>query len=423
MQAQSLLDDYPQTPTSPFNENVFAPAFNEAYQVLWSAMFQAQIPRIELMIEWPLPPMTTEISPEDMGITDFAGPIFLRERNFGSNDKYTDIAEVDVLTQRAPTNKLIQANWRNNRWYFIGATSLIELQVKYETSGTAPTDDAAKIMVDNCGPFLWNYCVGVMGPRKGRDETAQRCMNFAVGPKYTMGTIGGQLFQLIQPLVRQRQQVQIAPKPYTVTRRYSVYRQVPYVSAMQGTTGGGSQNVPVQYSSDGGSIVGMIDGINHVFYIVVGVTSMTLYVNGLLQTAGQDYVFTSNRITFLPDHYPQPGDRITADAFPIFSGQGNYGSVPTTPIYPTVPSLFLPPGGEIVSQTPREFSSSSGGITGSIDGMNRFFTLNLPVTIQMLFRNGTLQTPGVDYTASGSDIVFKVPSTPQIGDLLTAYGF
>lgn len=420
-----MLDDWPQTPTSPFNESVFAPAFNEAYQVLYSAMFQAQIPRIELMINWPLPPMTTEIAPEDMGITDFAGPIFLRERIYGSNDKYTDLTEVDVLTQRAPTYKLIEANWRNNKWYFIGATSMIDLQVKYETSGTAPTDDNARILVDNCGPFLWNYCIGVMGPRKGRDETAARCMSMAVGPKYALGSMGGQLFQLIQPLVRQRQQVQIAPKPYTINRRYGIYRQVPFVAAQQGTTGGGSQNVPVQYSSAAGSIIGMIDGINSVFWIAVGVTSIVgLYVNGLFQTAGQDYTFIGNQITFLPGHYPQPGDRITADAFPIFSGQGNYGSVPVTPVYPNVPSLFPPPGGgggEVAQ--PKEFSSASGGIIGSIDGMNRFFTLNLPVQITMLYRNGNLQTPDVDYTGAGSDIVFKVGSTPQIGDLLTAYGF
>ncbi len=420
-----MLDDYPQTPNSPFNESVFAPAFEEAYQVLWSTMFQAQVPRIELMIEWPLPPMTMEISPADMGISDFAGPIFLRERPYGSNDKYTDITEVDVLPQRAPTNKLIVANWRNAKWYFLGSTSFIELQVKYETSATAPEADDVEIPVDGCGPFLWNYCIGLMGPRKGRDETAQRCMNAAVGPKFNLGTAGGLLFQLVQPLVRQRQQVQIAPHPFTMTRRMGVYRAVPYVAAMQGTTGGGSQNVPVQYSSDLGSIIGMIDGINKIFWIIVGVTSMTLYVNGVLQTVGLDYTYIGNQITFLPDHYPQPGDRITADAFPIFSGQGNYGSVPVTPVYPNVPSLFPPPGGGGGggSSVPKVFSSVSGGITGSIDGMNRFFTLNQPVQITELFRNGNLQTPGVDWTGDGSDIVFKVGSTPQIGDLLTAYGF
>jgi hypothetical protein len=247
-------------------------------------------------------------------------------------------------------------------------------------------------------------------------------MMLAVGPKYAAGVIGGQLFQLIQPMVRERQLVQVAPKPYTVSRRYGIYRQVPYVAAQQGTTGGGSQNVPVQYSSANGTIIGMIDGINHRFWIVVGVTNMTLYVNGLMQTVGQDYTFIGNQIDFLPDHYPMPGDRITADAWPIYSGQGNYGSVPTQ-IIPTPPPPGAPPSGGGGSDVPTEFSSSSGGIIGTIDGMNRNFSLNQPVSLIQLFKNGQLMTPGVDYTSSGAAFTFNPVSTPYPGDLLTAYGF
>jgi hypothetical protein len=325
-QAQSILDDYPQTSTSPFNENVFAPAFNEAYDVLYQAMLTAQVPRIELEVNFPLPPMTLQITPADMGITNFGDYIFLRERPFGSDEKFTDIAMVDVLIQRAPTYKLIQANWRNNTFYFTGATQMIELQIRYDTSSVAPMKDNELVGVDGSGPFLYNYCVGVMGQRKGYETTANNCMNKAVGPKFTSGTMGGLLFQLIQPLVRSRQKVQVAPHPYTVTRRYGIYRQVPFVAAQQGTTGGGSQNVPVQYSSALGSIVGQIDGINNLFWIVVGVTSMQLYRNGILQTVGTDYTYVSNQITFLPGKLPQPGDVLTADAFPIYSGQGNFGS-------------------------------------------------------------------------------------------------
>lgn len=329
-----LCDDPLQ---STFNNAYFQQAFNEAFDVLWQAFFTAQATRIELMVDVPFPPMTTEFTPAQAGITDFGGQIFLREKPWGSSDQYTDISQVDVLSQRPMTDKLIEVNWRNNTWYFIGSTNLIDLQIKYESSQTAPdsSTDAGLdtlVMVDNCATFLSKYAASVSLPLKGRDELGQKYRNEAVGPKFDMGVIGGALYHLIQPLVRQRQLVQVAPHPYTVTRRLGVYRQVPYVGAQQGTTGGGSQNVPVQYSSKTGSVVGSIDGINTIFWVVVGLTQANWYVNGLLQTAGTDYVGMNNQATFLPGSIPQPGSIITVDGFPVYSGQGNFGSAPSQSI-------------------------------------------------------------------------------------------
>ena len=59
--------------------------------------------------------------------------------------------------------------------------------------------------------------------------------------------------------------------------------------------------------------------------------------------------------------------------------------------------------------------------TGTIDGMNTAFTLVFapsPAGSLILFRNGLLQKPGVDYNLAGNVITFLAGSIPQPTDLL-----
>ncbi|HZS56117.1 MAG TPA: hypothetical protein VFA65_17070, partial [Bryobacteraceae bacterium] len=61
---------------------------------------------------------------------------------------------------------------------------------------------------------------------------------------------------------------------------------------------------------------------------------------------------------------------------------------------------------------------------GAINGTNTIFTLAntpaVPVNLT-LYRNGILQTSGVDYTLSGTTITFSGNEAPQSGDALLAY--
>ena len=61
---------------------------------------------------------------------------------------------------------------------------------------------------------------------------------------------------------------------------------------------------------------------------------------------------------------------------------------------------------------------------GNINGTNTQFTLaNTPATAAsvMLYRNGVLQSNGIDYTISGANITFAHAGTPQANDTLLAY--
>ncbi len=301
--------------------SVFQSGFSQAFDILFNNALNQQVPRVERVVSGIVvgpSPVPFSVTPASIGLDNLADWEWISERPLGSNDKFIDLVDEDRLTQRAPTDRLLETVWQDGAWQFVGCTSARELQIKVVDSGSAPTDDTAIISFDNSLNFLANYAAGCAGPGKGYDEIANRCRSFAVGPKFDQGSIGGELFRLMQPLVRSRQNVQVAHRPYTTQRRYGVRRGVPYVGALAGTTGGGSQNSPVQYSTSNGSIAGVIDGVNAVFTIQVGTVSYSIFKNGVFQTIGFDYNALGNQFTFVPGAEPVIGDIISANVYPVY---------------------------------------------------------------------------------------------------------
>ena len=195
-----------------FTPAVFQPGLDEGYGVLYAEFLKAQAPRIEIVIYVTVPQGTTQMTPAQMGIADFGDFVYISERILGSQDRYRDLEPVDRLSQRPQNTLLGQFNYRDNTFFFIGATNAIDLQVKYDTSGVAPVSDGtsptkdALITVDSSQNFLANYAVSVIGARKGYDEIAQDCRALAVGRKFNDGVPGGQLYSLYsRRLVRSRQ--------------------------------------------------------------------------------------------------------------------------------------------------------------------------------------------------------------------------
>jgi hypothetical protein len=315
--AGSVFTDVPNAITGA--PSVFQTGFSQAFDLLFNAALNQQVPRVELVVQGlivPPSPVPFSVTPASLGIQDLADWDWIAERQAGSNDKFIDLWDEDRLTQRAPTDRLLEVVWQNGAWNFVGCTTVRELQLKYVSSACAPTRDLAQITFDNSLNFLANYAAGVMAPNKGYPEIGQRALSFSVGPKFDQGSIGGELFRLMQPLVRSRQNVVVAHRPYSSQRRLGVNRAIPYVSSMAGTTGGSSANTPIQFSSSNGTIVGTIDGVNATLGIVNAVLpAYSVFRNGLLMTRGVDYVALGNQITFQPGAIPQPGDTITAEAF------------------------------------------------------------------------------------------------------------
>lgn len=268
---------------------------------MFSAFWMHQCPRVQIITTCTLSALATSLTPAAAGISDFADIDELEERLNGSSERYTTVDRVDKLSQRAMGDRLLEFNWRNDTFYFVGATTARDLRITYASSGSAPS--SGSINVDNSLSFLSNYAAGVAGPRKGYDELADRCMRMAVGPRYAEGIIGGQLWQLIQPRVRSMQNVQIAPRPYGYERRLS-RRRVPYVAAQQPQ---GVGVAPVQFSYFAGTITGTLDGVNATFYLPYPVTTAEAVLNGSELTRDQQFTHAANVITFIAPYIPQPG--------------------------------------------------------------------------------------------------------------------
>lgn len=300
--------------------SVFQAGFSQAYDLLFNNALNQQIPLVEQVVSGivvPPSPVPFSMTPADWGLPDFADVEWVSERTLGSSEKFIDLYDEDRLTQRAPTDRLLEFVYQNGAFQFVGCTTTRELQVKYvNSSGGAPTSDTTAVAFDGSLNFLANYSFGVMGANKGYEDTARRALSFAVGPKFDLGSIGGELFRLMQPLVRSRQNVQVAHRPYTTQSRLWARRGVPYVAAQAGTTGGGSQNTPVEYSSVGGGIIGTIDGVNSVFFINSGsVITFQLYRNGALMSLNIDYTAINTQFQMVSGQIPQPGDVLTANAW------------------------------------------------------------------------------------------------------------
>jgi hypothetical protein len=156
-----------------------------------------------------------------------------------------------------------------------------------------------------------------------------------------------------------------------------------------GSTGGTSSLTFVDGETPGGAV----NGVNAAFTLAnapLPASSLALYRNGLLQKVGLDYTLSNSSITFIG--VPQPADVLSA------SYRINVSITGVAFVDQEVPA-------------------------GTVDGSNTSFTLSQapnPVASLSLYRNGMLMKANLDYTLSGTGIVFQPGSAPQPGDILLA---
>lgn len=287
--------------------------FGEALDVMYSAMLGNQCKRLKVVSpEVALAPLATSITPAAAGITDWGELIHIEERTYGSSEKWLPVWERDDLTQRDPTDKLLEFEWRSDAFYFVGATTQRGLRFTYFTTLEQPTDFTGSTGVDGAKTFLSLYTAARVLRRLGNWEDADYYLEQAVGPlrNWNRGVIGGELFRLIEPMVRSRQNVTWARRPFSATRRLNARRGIPYVAAQAGIFGTGSSSTPVQFTTADGSITGTINSTNLTFYLAYPVSRVSdLTVNGAGKTQGAsaDYVHGANVITFNAGKAPAAG--------------------------------------------------------------------------------------------------------------------
>jgi hypothetical protein len=141
--------------------------------------------------------------------------------------------------------------------------------------------------------------------------------------------------------------------------------------------------------------------------------AVMLFRNGVLQTLGIDYAISGPFVTMVTP--PGPGDVLTARVFAI----GKDISNPTRYVAPWTVVLAGAFDGVAVL-----YEMQTGPtILGILDGINNLFTWQVAFPRVQIFRNGILQTQGVDVNAGTTAMVFTPSAIPQPGDALTLLGY
>lgn len=73
--------------------------------------------------------------------------------------------------------------------------------------------------------------------------------------------------------------------------------------------------IPVQFSTEGGTITGTLDGVNDTFHLPYPLTTANVYRNGLLMTNITDSIFAFNLVVFQAGQIPIAGDVITVEGW------------------------------------------------------------------------------------------------------------
>ena len=155
---------------------------------------------------------------------------------------------------------------------------------------------------------------------------------------------------------------------------------------VDGTSGpcGGSQPNYV----DGEAPAGVVDGSNTTFTLSATpspTASLTVYRNGVLQTAGQDFTLSGNQILFVTAAAPQAGDTVrasyrvpggtagTTQLYPnpqvLCSGLGGATSSPSLASIGTcvIPAGFLTAGDRVEIRFDFAHAGNAGGFTFEVD--------------------------------------------------------
>lgn len=291
---QSLLGD-PNGET--FTTALAKEGFDDAYRHLCLEMVRLQLPRKNRQITYTLVANTTSLTPATAGISNFGEIVWMKERLSGSTDKYTTVEPVEDLADRAAGEKLGEYEWREDTWYFVGATTARELKIEYQESDTPPASGG--VGVDGSFMYLSYWGAASIASSRGRD-----------GSDELQAKAQLYLDSLLQPMIRTLQKTRIQQPAYGVCPpRRKRHRYITVVEAPVISGGGGGGSSPMTEIT----VSGVQDGVNTTFTLSSAPTGILfLYLNGVLLTEGVGYTRASTTITFIAPTIPNAGDTIRA---------------------------------------------------------------------------------------------------------------
>lgn len=133
-----------------------------------------------------------------------------------SPDIFVELDEVNTLPQYTPTSQLGFYKWENQRFYFLGANQARELRIEYVTSGNPP--QTGNVGIENSYNFLAQRTAGLIAAAYDMPQTAEKCNMEALGPSLTPDGTGGQLRNLVGPMLLEKQNTTKRPATFRPRR-------------------------------------------------------------------------------------------------------------------------------------------------------------------------------------------------------------
>lgn len=285
-----------------YTNDVLQPFFELAYEELTGEMARYHIAKQRRAVSYALAANTTSLTPLTAGISNFGELVRLEERPYLSGDTYIRVTPVTRLPQRAAQPMLTEFEWRNDTWYFVGATQAIDLLITYYDSGAAPT--TGSVGIDGSKNFLAYRAAAVAAEPHGHRTLAESYDREARGPARDGG--GGHMHRLIQAMITTEQQIQLQLPFYRAEERFPLFVGIGTID----TNGGSSVGIPTL-----AVLTGAIDGSNDTFTLASAPARLFLYLNGALLDEGTGYTIVGNVITMAPAYIPQSGDSLRAEVW------------------------------------------------------------------------------------------------------------
>ena len=107
--------------------------------------------------------------------------------------------------------------WSDNHFAFMPSNDAQQLRIFYWSSALVPTTGTDVVYVDDCIDFLAKYAGSMACKAQGANDRASTLAVQSVGPRFDEGIFGGELRQLMQAAVRERQNLspyERGPRPF-----------------------------------------------------------------------------------------------------------------------------------------------------------------------------------------------------------------
>lgn len=109
------------------------------------------------------------------------------------------------------------AVYQDNYFQFLPSNEDQQIRITYWSSAQVPTSGSDQIAFNDCIDFLAKYAGSMACKAQGANDRAATLKEESVGPRFSEGIFGGELRQLMQAAVRERQNLspyERSPRPF-----------------------------------------------------------------------------------------------------------------------------------------------------------------------------------------------------------------